>query len=275
MYLKHGEVSGDTGIRHDETDLATVFALSRVTFETHGTVRWECSATCNATSYDELVAAQFANAKGDGICGRSSAPATPGRSPSLALEHPVPFGLSSDGCQTRGVVPGRRTCQGPVAQCQHRPRAFGAKGQVVRLFRKTQKASKHSVSLALLELCGDGHCAVVGESFYQDALRRTAAICTPGEDGRPSFQAILVREPNNPYDSNAISVHSPQGQLGHLSKECALDYGEVLAEVARQGADGGACIGLLNGGTVDKPSYGVTLLLARPNACLRELKTSA
>jgi len=38
MYLKHGEVAGDTGIPHDETDLATAFALSRVTFETHGTV---------------------------------------------------------------------------------------------------------------------------------------------------------------------------------------------------------------------------------------------
>src|SRR5438876_19575 len=30
MYLKHGEVAGDTGIKHDETDLAAAFALSRV-----------------------------------------------------------------------------------------------------------------------------------------------------------------------------------------------------------------------------------------------------
>ena len=33
MYLEHGEVAGDTGITHDETDFATAFALSRVTYD--------------------------------------------------------------------------------------------------------------------------------------------------------------------------------------------------------------------------------------------------
>jgi 2-oxoglutarate ferredoxin oxidoreductase subunit beta len=66
MYLKHGEVAGDTGIKHDETDLATAFALSRVTFETHGTVPLGVFRDVQRDSYDELVAAQLANAKGDG-----------------------------------------------------------------------------------------------------------------------------------------------------------------------------------------------------------------
>jgi 2-oxoglutarate ferredoxin oxidoreductase subunit beta len=66
MYLKHGEVAGDTGIEHDETDLATAFALSRVTFETHGTVPLGVFRDVQRDSYDELVAAQLANAKGDG-----------------------------------------------------------------------------------------------------------------------------------------------------------------------------------------------------------------
>ena len=140
------------------------------------------------------------------------------------------------------------------------------------IFKKKQP---RGIKLELLELCGDGHIAVVGESFYQDALRKTAALCTPGEDGRPSFQAILVREPNNPHDSNAIGVYSVHGQLGHLSRDDAIDYLGVLTEVTRQGADGGACIGLLNGGTPGKPSYGVTLLLARPDKCLGELRNSA
>ena len=66
MYLKHGEVAGDTGINHDETDLATAFALSRVTFETHGTVPLGVFRDVQRDSYDELVAAQLANAKGEG-----------------------------------------------------------------------------------------------------------------------------------------------------------------------------------------------------------------
>jgi hypothetical protein len=140
------------------------------------------------------------------------------------------------------------------------------------LFKRKQP---RGVSLELLELCGDGYLAVVGESFYQDALRRTAAICNPGQEGRPSFQAIVIREPNNPHDSNAIAVYSAHGQLGHLSRDDAIEYLGVLAEVTRQGADGGACIGLLNGGVPGKPSYGVTLLLAHPDKCLRELRGSA
>jgi 2-oxoglutarate/2-oxoacid ferredoxin oxidoreductase subunit beta len=66
LYLKHGEAAGDTGIEHDETDLATAFALSRVTFETHGTVPLGVFRDVQRDSYDELVAAQLANAKGDG-----------------------------------------------------------------------------------------------------------------------------------------------------------------------------------------------------------------
>jgi HIRAN domain len=140
------------------------------------------------------------------------------------------------------------------------------------LFKKKQP---RGMKLELLELCGDGYLAVVGESHYQDALRRTASACTPGEEGRPSFQAVLVSEPNNPYDANAIAVLSTEGRLGYLSREDAIEYREVLAEVKRQGSDGGACIAHLNGGVPGKPSYGVTLLLAHPDKCLRELRDSA
>src|SRR5690349_2573683 len=38
LYLEHGAPAGATGIIHDETDMATAFALSRVTYETHGAV---------------------------------------------------------------------------------------------------------------------------------------------------------------------------------------------------------------------------------------------
>ena len=46
--------------------IATAFALSRVTYATHGTVPLGVFRDVPRDSYDELVAAQLANAKGDG-----------------------------------------------------------------------------------------------------------------------------------------------------------------------------------------------------------------
>ena len=66
LYLKQGEPVGDTGITHDETDFATAFALSRVTYESHGSVPVGVFRDVPRDSYDELVAAQLENAKGDG-----------------------------------------------------------------------------------------------------------------------------------------------------------------------------------------------------------------
>ena len=66
LYLKHGEPAGDTGITHDETDFASAFALSRVTHATHGVVPVGVFRDVQRDSYDELVSAQLANAKGDG-----------------------------------------------------------------------------------------------------------------------------------------------------------------------------------------------------------------
>jgi len=65
-YLEHGAAFADTGIVHNETDLATAFALSRVTFETHGVAPLGIFRDVERESYDSLVSAQLANAKGDG-----------------------------------------------------------------------------------------------------------------------------------------------------------------------------------------------------------------
>jgi 2-oxoglutarate ferredoxin oxidoreductase subunit beta len=69
LYLKHGEPAGETGITHDETDFATAFALSRVTEATHGTAPLGVFRDVPRDSYDELVSAQLANAKGSGDLG--------------------------------------------------------------------------------------------------------------------------------------------------------------------------------------------------------------
>ncbi|MGH3026506.1 MAG: thiamine pyrophosphate-dependent enzyme, partial [Gaiellaceae bacterium] len=66
VYLEQGRPAGDTGIVHDEKDLASAFALSRVTHATHGAVPLGVFRDVERESYDSLVAAQIANAKGDG-----------------------------------------------------------------------------------------------------------------------------------------------------------------------------------------------------------------
>jgi 2-oxoglutarate ferredoxin oxidoreductase subunit beta len=64
LYLEHGQPAGDTGITHDETDFATAFALSRVTYATHGVVPLGVFRDVERESYDALVQAQLDNAKG-------------------------------------------------------------------------------------------------------------------------------------------------------------------------------------------------------------------
>jgi len=59
LYLEHGARAGDTGIVHDETDLSTAFALSRVTYATHGVVPLGVFRDIERDSYGELVQAQL------------------------------------------------------------------------------------------------------------------------------------------------------------------------------------------------------------------------
>ncbi len=64
---------------------------------------------------------------------------------------------------------------------------------------------------------------VVGESFYQPTIWQFVG----GDDGSPvrcPTQAVLVHEPTNPYDANAIQVLIGGGLVGHLSREDASAY---------------------------------------------------
>jgi 2-oxoglutarate ferredoxin oxidoreductase subunit beta len=65
LYLEHGATAGDSGIVHDETDLATAFALSRVTHATHGVVPIGVFRAVERASYDELVQGQLDAAGGE------------------------------------------------------------------------------------------------------------------------------------------------------------------------------------------------------------------
>jgi 2-oxoglutarate/2-oxoacid ferredoxin oxidoreductase subunit beta len=66
FYLEHGAPVAETGIVHDETDLSTAFALSRVTYATHGVVPLGVFRAVERDSYDELVQAQLDDVTGGG-----------------------------------------------------------------------------------------------------------------------------------------------------------------------------------------------------------------
>jgi hypothetical protein len=125
------------------------------------------------------------------------------------------------------------------------------------------------------ELPPDGYRAVVGESFHQDALTATAPLTQPGEEGRPMFRAVLVAEPENPYDANAIAVHSAAGKVGHLSRSEALDYAPVMAALAEHGHSAGSCDAFLNGGPAEGKSFGVVLRVSPPADCVLEIRAAA
>jgi len=63
---------------------------------------------------------------------------------------------------------------------------------------------------------------VVGESHYQEALRQVAG--TPAKGTRVGKIALLVPEPDNPYDPNAVQVQIDAHVVGHLSREDAAAY---------------------------------------------------
>lgn len=70
---------------------------------------------------------------------------------------------------------------------------------------------------------------VVGVSFtegYPDNLHNLAAVQERAEDAGEPLTVILVRNPDNEFDSNAIQVHVPAlgekwGFIGHLTRPIA------------------------------------------------------
>jgi HIRAN domain len=89
--------------------------------------------------------------------------------------------------------------------------------------------------------------AIVGESHYQDALRRAKndAPIVVGE--APTAAFILAREPDNPHDANAIAVLTEGGEVvGYLGRDDALQLQPTAFEHEQRG-EVLACSGKLVG----------------------------
>ena len=75
----------------------------------------------------------------------------------------------------------------------------------------------------------DFEVPIVGESHYQRELLRAKASVKSYE-GISYIEAILVREPDNKFDPNAVKVMTAESQtIGYLSRENAVRYGAALA----------------------------------------------
>lgn len=77
---------------------------------------------------------------------------------------------------------------------------------------------------------------VVGESNYFDIIGRCYASPDAHIAGDCSFIDVkLLLDNNNPYDSQAVTVISPYGVIGHLSRSHARlyrqDYDETILSV--------------------------------------------
>lgn len=121
-------------------------------------------------------------------------------------------------------------------------------------------------------MAGDGgyEHEVVGESYYQDVL---SAICGgPCEDGHEfDCVALLVPEPDNPYDYNAVVVIIEGRKVAHLSRDEAVVHHRELSALGL-GGRAVRCAALINGGwsrprrggRTDAGHFGIELDLVRP-----------
>jgi hypothetical protein len=98
---------------------------------------------------------------------------------------------------------------------------------------------------------------VVGESFYQEALRKIAGPTT--EYVRIPVIGTLLPEVDNQYDANATSVWVSGLKVGHLSRDDAALFRKGLLDLQRRVGSAIALPGFIVGGGEGRPSYGVFL----------------
>lgn len=140
-----------------------------------------------------------------------------------------------------------------------------------------------------MTLHASGMVEVMGESYRPDVLRLLAArttYCTPyieelsgmalerakSDTGLRWLRAALLREPRNEHDTNAIAVYADSvGRVGHLSRDDAVEYLPIFAELRRRGCSVAACPAFLTGGEKGMQSYGVMLCLSTAELVIRHL----
>jgi hypothetical protein len=122
---------------------------------------------------------------------------------------------------------------------------------------------------------GNATIQVAGESHYQDALERAGGGRGTNGVRKPKQTVVLLPEPTNEYDLNAVRVLVvPYGLVGYLSRGDAVAYRPVIDRIAAVGWLT-SCHGTLTGGwdrgRNDRGSIGIELYLRAPAKLLAEI----
>ena len=112
---------------------------------------------------------------------------------------------------------------------------------------------------------------IVGESPFQSDLEQIAG---PKEEmsAKVECEATLVCESDYKHDSNAVAVYIGCGQVGHLFREGAKLFREVLVSLIAELSPVNAKAKIIGGwkNDISDGSYGIKLSLKRPIALVKE-----
>lgn len=107
---------------------------------------------------------------------------------------------------------------------------------------------------------------VVGESHYQSEIGGQYRA-NGGTEHDLKVTAVLMPEPSNPHDANAVAVLVGGQTVGYLPRDLAAEYGSSVGPVT------GWCSAKIIGGFVfedgTRASYGVKLNLSWPPRFVR------
>jgi hypothetical protein len=106
----------------------------------------------------------------------------------------------------------------------------------------------------------------VGESYRQAALEEVGGGRTPFGVRHPVITAVLVREPDNPHDPNAVRVEAAGRHLAYLSREDAPRFHGVIEKLASKGMKASCRAQLIGGwasGNGNDGSIGIRILTGR------------
>lgn len=103
---------------------------------------------------------------------------------------------------------------------------------------------------------GTRKLSVVGESHYQETLASLSAAPSRGEH-RYDCTALLVLEPDNPHDPNAVMVQVDGECVGYLSRYNAQRFGPKVRKMLKVG-ESPTCLAFVGRGP-DHPNLGISL----------------
>jgi hypothetical protein len=109
-----------------------------------------------------------------------------------------------------------------VSKTRKSPKSEAEESKSESLSRDTSMPAEGTY--ILIESSGNFSSSIAGESHYFDAISRA----THRRTGEHVMLAEIIREPENKYDSNAVRVEIKGRTVGHIPREDAPSFHELL-----------------------------------------------